>query len=584
MPHSLPYVGSRFKLKAQIGDETFEDVVAISATFGLNSIPSASLIVATGKNVRTGEQATIHRVKDKLKARDRAIVTLTLAPPYGETRKMEQGEFVIFDGFYVGIGYQRSFNSANYTLHLVHWLDDLNNSSMANGNWFPGAPFDLAQNAAYYALDPKPGAGVGQWSTVPTIDVKGEIINPQNLQADLWGEILKPVFKKVASWPSPRYQGQANSADAKNDAALAALARIPGGADYAGKGEEFYKKLALDLEGLSSKDIAYSVRQAISKDALESFAYSTFWGKLVGDYAPQFFFAISPCVEYALPVPLYAGLSTPYAKIWADDYGYANFNASMSQILESVDVFYSSGSATGWGIGGRTDKAQSLVNPMGYYPLQVNQDRRGLKLLKEPPGWMANTMPASTYSGRSTAVTAKAIGDTMSPQTGESQPPADYLKPDDALRELAEKKGKGRVLDRFAEHWYKTELLSQRYGELSGKLRFDIAPGSIVEIEVPPRDIKRDRTWGEFLWYGQDPDALFATVTQVSYVINAERATAGTSFALAHIRTNEENKEKTVVDCETCGNQKRPPLYKNEWKGAPLAKVKGGWWEFFFGG
>lgn len=577
MPHKQPYVSTKFNLTAKIGDVVFDDVVAISATFGLNSIPSASLVVATGINARTGQPATIHENKDRLKPRDRAVVTLTMRDARGDTKKVEQGEFVIFDGFYVGIGYQRSFNSANYTLSLVHWLDDLNNSSMANGNWFPGAPFDLAQNAAYYALDPNPGAGVGQWSTVPTIDVKGKIINPQNLQDDLWGKIFKPVFESVASWPSPRYQGNSNNQDAKNDAALAALKRMPG------EGKKYYKKLALDLEGLSSKDIAYSVRQAISKDALESFAYSTFWGKLVGDYAPQFFFAISPCVEYALPVPLYAGLSTPHTKIWADDYGYANFNANMSQLLESVDVFYPSGSATGWGIGGRTGKAQSLVNPMGYYPLQAKQDQRGMKLLKEPPGWMANTMPASTYSGRSTAVTAKAIGDTMSPQTGESKPPPDYLEPDKALEEVTKRQANGRVLDRFAEHWYKTELLSQRFGELSGKLRFDIAPGSIVEIEVPPRDLRRASTWKELLWSGRDPDALFATVTQVSYVINAERATAGTSFALAHIRTNEENKNETIVDCETCGNKKRPPLYKNEWKGAPLSEKAGGLLKFLFG-
>lgn len=547
-----PYVFTKFKLKAVIGGIEFQDVVSCSATFALNSIPACSLVVATGKEIRSGRPATIHDAKKQLQPRDKAVVTLTLTTTDGQTDKMESGTFVIFEGFYAGIGYQRSFNSANYTLHLIHWLDDLNASSMLNGNWFPGAPYDLAQNAAYHALDPNEGAGT-YWSTVPTIDVKGEIIRADKIKRDLWGEVLKPVFNKIAKWPSPRYQGEQTGS---NDAALAALARMPG------KGAPFYKRLALDTTGLNSKDVEYAVRSGISKDALESFAYTTFWSKLVGDYAPQFFFAIAPCAEFALPVPFYAGLSEPYKTIYADEYGYANFNASMSQLLESVDVFFSPQSETGYAIGGRTGPSMSLVSPLGYYPPQVAQNRKGMKLIKDPPGWMTNIVPESMYTGRSTGTTARPVGDTMAPQTGESTPPTGWLPPDPAI---SEQRG-SRALTRFAEHWYKSEVLSQRYGELSGKLRFDIGPGSVVSIEVPPKDKTEDK-W----WTFADEDALFATVTQVSFVINAEKATAGTSFGLAHIRTYEENQNKTLVDCQTCGGGVRPPMFIEPWKGTPLA-------------
>jgi hypothetical protein len=57
-------------------------------------------------------------------------------------------KFVVFDGYYAGIGYQRSAGDyANYTVQLVHWLDDLNTASMANPNFLPGAPYDLSEAA-----------------------------------------------------------------------------------------------------------------------------------------------------------------------------------------------------------------------------------------------------------------------------------------------------------------------------------------------------------------------------------------------------------------------------------------------------
>jgi hypothetical protein len=561
MAHSAPYVFSSFKVSARIGEIEFPDVVSVSATFGLNSIPSATLMVATGREVRSNLQATIHEAKDRLRPRDPAVVTLTIETGGGDRRKSPAGEYVIFRGYYVGIGYQRSFNASNYVLYLVHWIDDLNNSSMLNGNWFPGAPYDLAQNAAYALVDPIVGAGAvapgaQRWSTVPAIDPDGQIITPSNIQSDLWLNVLRPAFTAIANFPSPRYQtereGQTNSA------ALSALNRMPGEI-----GQEYYTPLALDISGLESNNIQYSVQAAISKEALESFAYTTYWSKLVGEYASQFFFAISPSVEFALPVPFFAGGRQPYVTVEADDYGYANFNANMSQLLESVDVFYSpQPSFTNYTVGGGTPPPPSLISPLGYYPPQVNQERRGLKLLKEPPGWMTNFVCDAAYAGRSTGTTSRAVGDTMSPQTGENSPPPNWLRPDDALQE---QQG-SRALFRFAEHWYKTELLSQRYGEMSGRLRFDIAPGSIIQIEVPPRD-RRPGGW----FVGPPDDSMYATVTQVSYMINAEKATAGTSFALAHIRTAAENTADNFTNCENCSTPARPPLYRHPWRGAPLA-------------
>jgi hypothetical protein len=550
---SPPYVTSSFAIKAEFTTESgvveFRDILSFSGSYGLNTVPVATLVVATGREAKqSGKLATIHTARDQLRPGDEVKVTLTITEHDGQTGRMDQGTYVIFEGKYAGIGYQRSYNHANYVLHLVHWLDNLNQGSMINGNWFPGAPYDMAQNGLYIGLGPvrEGAAGAEKGHPVPKIDTEGKLINLTTVQEDLWGQALRPVFEKIAKWPTPRYQDSERTQNEEdNKYVLAALSRMPG------KGAQYYTPLKLDLSGIRSKNTVEAIKSALTKDALDSFAYTTFWNKLVGDYAPQFYFAISPAAEFALPVPFFAGLKTPYKTIKASEYSYSNFNASQVSVLESVDIFYSVNGDTGLFAGAPLPGAQQPSYKLvpGFYPprdLQKKNKRRGLKLIKEPPTWMTNLLAGPAFAGRASGVGApgKCV---CSPAAGNTQMPAGFVGAGAVQVEVQQ----SQALTRFAEHWYKTEVLYQRQGEMSGKLRFDIAPGSVVGIETADYDL------GMY-------DTLFATVTQVSYAINAEQATAGTSFSLAHIRSSKENEEETLVS-------DRPPMYLSPWKGAPLA-------------
>lgn len=549
MADTDPYVVSSFKISAKIGDVVFTDVVSFSASYGLNSIPVATMTVATGRKVGADNQkATIHRRRDDLKPGDTAVVTLTITNHDGATGKMETGKYVIFRGKYAGIGYQRGHQYANYTIQLIHWLDDINQGSMVNGNWFPGAPYDMAQNAGYYALtltEGEAGAGDQQFGPVPSMDVNNEFINYGNIITDMWGRVIAPIFDRVAHWPLPRYQDDTEAAtEEQRKPVLDALARM----SPDGPGAAYYVELGLDVADLSAANTAWAIKQALLKDAGASFAYTTFWNKLVGEYAPQFYFAISPSAEFALPIPFFAGLKTPYKTIKADEYNYASFNASVIQQLESVDIFYSANGDTGYGIGARTDgqPIPSFRVPLGFFPESDKQKKRGFKMLKEPPTWMTNITPSPVFAPKTT-YTAGEPKDTASPSGGDRDTPGEY----DVTPKYTLAQQTSQAATNFAEHWYKTEVLYQRHGEMSGKLRFDIAPGSIIAIETPAADLDK-------------PDTLYATVTQVSFAIDSERAAAGTSFTLAHIRTQAENEDPTLTS-------EYPPLYMERWNGAPLA-------------
>lgn len=560
-----PFIRTEFELSATINGIEFRDIVSISASFGLNMIPTATLTVAAGREVRTGDAATIHNEINNLKPRSEAIVRLRINSTEGRREDpiisgMRAGVYTIFRGYFAGIGYQRAHNNAVYTVHLIHWLDDLNCSSILNGNWFPGVPHDLAQAASFHALNRLGGAGDRQSyvSTVPMIDesTNTAIVTKENMEGDLWLRVIKKVFVQLAKTMHPNSQCEeqqvldeetAKTRLDTNGAALNALDRIPG------VGAPFAKPLQLDLGEWDQFLAEHCAREGLTHMLIDGLGYNTFWSKLVGQIGPSFLFAISPGVDFALPVPFFPGLSRPYTTITGEEYNYANFNSNVAHLIESINIFYAPQSSTGLFAGGVVPPIISYCDPWGSYPKDANdKDFRGNILVREPPSWLANPAYMS-YWTPGTTMPAPA-GSTTSPQKGDDVNPGGPKRPQDAEQNLKD----STILDRYAEHWFKSAVLGQRHGELSGKFRLDIAPGSTVKIDPPDTAI------------GGEATAMFASVVQVAFVINSEQHTAGTSFTLSNLRTAAENSNGGPMRGRfTAPN---PPLYSEAatWSGGPL--------------
>jgi hypothetical protein len=556
-----PYVSAKFKVWAifttDSGQIVFDDVVAVSASFALNTIPTASLVVAVGTNAITNEPATIHAAQARIKPRDRVVVKLRVTHGAGDDTKFPNGTYTIFDGFFIGIGYQRSHNQANFVINLTHWLDDLNNSSAVNGNWFPSVPFDYAQSAVYDKIAAT-GTGAGAAAYNPNPTVADDFAQPAYVQDDLWELVIKKLFLRLAGYPGGLVAESSKTASS-NAAALAALDRMPG------DGIAYYKKLAFKLSAIGAPNLADSFGKYFTKTIGTSFAQNTFWAKLVAEYAAQFFFSISPAVSWALPIPFCAGLRWADGGkiIKADEYNYANFNANTPQLIRSVEVAYAATEMNGLPTPPPNDKdpdpPRGFFYPGGIYP-PVEPDRygrkqpdRGLRLFKMPPNWAEN-IDGSTLLGLAATTDAAATTSGASNKDDGTKRPGGVTSAPAAADEVT------KSVHLFAQHWYVTEVLQQRYGELSGALRFDIAPGSIVKIMTPARDTALNNPTAD-----PDEEHVVASVISVSYVINAERATAGTSFSIAHTKIKSELAPDSIYAVST------PPLYSEAWHGGPLA-------------
>jgi hypothetical protein len=539
---NAPYASAKFKILAEFEESgvKFRDIISMSASFALNTIPSASLVVAVGNlaSALSTEKATIHDAKDKLIPREPVTVTLEIIAGDGATEKVKPGTYTIFKGFFVGIGYQRASNNANYVLNLIHWLDDLNNSSAINGNWFPGAPHDYAQVGTHEMVGNDPA---GSGGAVPA--VLAGLTTVANMNKDVWNDVIKPLFQRVGSFSAGTKQAirpPSKDPQDRNDAAAAALDKMPGANNN-------YVPLALKISTAADANIANSISKYFTSTLNTSFVYNSFWDKLVGEYAAQFLFAISPAVEWALPIPFCGGLRWQDGDpvIAADEYNYANFNSNMNRIIQSVDVYNPDAPLTGGLPTGPTAPVLNYYKICAMWPETIgDQNKRGLKLFKNAAGWLRGTSLDSMNGANGSFDPTAAID----PKANNDK------KPDGAVDSDVAEKEKRPILQQFARHWYMTEVLQQRYGELSGVLRFDIAPGSTVKIETPTRDRKEEKT----------PEHVYASVMSVSYVINSERATAGTSFSIAH--TKRDSEKDYMTD--------KPPLYNNRWGGGPLAVKK----------
>jgi len=537
-----PFAVIKLKLEAEVAGFVFDDIVQFAGSFAMNSIPSASMLVAVGVNARDGKKATIHEAIGVLKQQQKIEVFLTptvLSVEKIPTAALPDGERIkIFEGKIVGTGWRRTYDGAHFTINMLHWLGDLNYASAISASSHPGNPADYAYPAAYRVLGPRGDADVGAdpsraaWVTMPDQELVGLF------EADLWTNTLKPWIKTIAEddpFEVNLLGGQPGGGD---DNALAALDKIIVAPEV---------PLEVDLQGANAAVIRHGIAEALTREAGGNWVNTTLWGKLVGEWAPAYWFSVIPRVEDCLVVPFTGGLQgAPWSVIGTEDYNQADLNAQLHQVLRAVGIVHPVMSMTGVNLNRGGIKLDTGGCAGWYQPDDLDQ---GMVLLKDAPKWIADTLIPHTFSKTSQGIEDKPIGTSVDEVAGDPQEPA---------QELADNLQGGKdVMSAYAHQWYVLESLKGRVGEVSGKLRFDIAPGSNVLVKA-----------GGSLNVDDDKlvEDIYATVMQVSYLINAESQKAGTAFTLAHIRTASENaSEATSVE--------KPPLYLKKWVGATLSDV-----------
>jgi hypothetical protein len=588
------------------------DVISFASEFELNSIPTATINLALGR--RADDLSTvsaIHYYIDQLQLQLRCRVWCSAKTAAGsagldpDTPQWPTEPFLIFEGYVTGSGLQRNQGGAGLILSLTHWLSDLSFSSAISKQSHVLNPAQL-YSPAVFSPDPTDVYGAGTDFVIPSSGLTSNYLAipffpPLILLDDFWGGVQPTggsCVDDVSETPSVHAtvgglkdwllhltrQDCVNAAQiaaatigspaaayepALNWQACRALARFEPdafGPDWSEVGCYYILGVPLALPSFTglNVNIAISIADSLGAETMQDSVNSTLWDKLLGAYHASYMFSIVPLVEKALCIPWVPSLTNEdgdlaHRILCSGTYESSDLSAAMPRPLRAVGLFTGKKDSTG------NDLAQqpvgSYVGFGGYFDKMVASPdpryKEGLIMFKQAPKWLSLVIwplytSASTAIAEANASISTGAGGGAGAAPGGASP-ATIMSDSTAIWNL------------YAQYLYSLEILKARQGLITGKVRFDIAPGSIIALEATEdlfvKNILDDNSTAcdctNYTYY-------YASVLRVSTSIDCQNMRAFTSFYVTHLRNEWENLDPAT------SISKHPLWQECQWAGCSL--------------
>ena len=546
-------------------------VSQVTTTFGLNSIPTASVIVPLGRNARNNEPSSIYKVMQSLKQMTKVTIRLKgklgdYSPNGGPDGVKQQWPVnpeghILFIGYVSGTSYRRSKGSVALVVNFIHKLFDLASSSAGSADLVPGSPNSLLLPAfSETAGGNKAGYGASHFTSTLKTDIENDFSTGIiNVLKEMCQHKLQTHDRDTYCGgppPDPRQDLGLTNPDT-NRRALGAI--NPDGFDWKGltNGGENYPLNVLK----SQKQHAC---QSVGLTCLQSMAGTTLWSMLIGSLLPQFGLGIVPLADRAFLVPVTPSLqSDPLKckKIYPQEYVDFAMTTMSTRPLYGVGILanYTGATLDAASLKGKTCIGASYTAE----PIDGDPAAYGQWLFQDAPKWCDDWVSTDPSLGKADNVESLL-----------TQPSHDAVgvAADAFNRDIAgESQGWNDSLERFAKQIYVANSIRDRSGRVTGKLRFDICPGSTIFIMAQQVTDSSELTdlGSSSGVTGVDrlPVSLVGLVSRVTSTINAQNASASTTFELTHLRTDVEDIEGKRFSLE------KPPFFEQGFYGAPLVEA-----------
>jgi hypothetical protein len=265
------------------------------------------------------------------------------------------------------------------------------------------------------------------------------------------------------------------------------------------------------------------------------------WDALM-EYTKGFFFHFVPAIDADAVAPVTFNLGgEPYRILDPSEYSVVAGAASMSP--EFYAYITSVGLLTDWNALADWQDLSARASVLGRAVLpNLDKNSQGRFLPILAPIWL---LPLAT-PGQNTLLPGEGIPDAGSLSSIGKVPK-------EAPSKTEEKVVTSGAGDAYAEAALHEVVFLHRGLEISGRLRLDIAPGSLIRMNTP----------GERFSGGGD--VLFGCVKRVTIEVgnSGQDSYARTSFMLMGVRSEAEHERHTVEE---------HPLFDEEWRGARLLK------------
>lgn len=530
------------------GTDSSYDVVQMTSEFALNTIPSASVSLALGRDVEDieGDKKTVNAsINEKFLFRKLIKVYASYevgsqsAEINAEKSIPEFSNKIIFEGYISGFGFQRTSNAVVLTIAIEHWLSDLAASTMLSSSTHYGTPADLQRAALYWNPVTATSTSKGQSTITLNTWVVG-FSEPAEIINDLWEGGIKKIFLKAAESDSLADLFDINSscstteANILNNVSKNAISRMT----------SKNAPLSIRLGSPDIADVANNIANDLTSLYLENFVGQTMWDCLIA-CSGNYMFAVAPGINIAQVVPYCPTVSkTPaFKKIYDSQIDFISISGDCPRTVRGVSLIHTQD------VGPLIDnKTGVAVAPPGKVPvvtgsyINSNTGCKGVVLFKHTPSWMgmdiSNFAPPQKLDRPASTVNP--------PKPGEA---ANNISP---VKKIEDFRG---IRNSYAKAMYGNEVLKGRQGTISGPLRFDIGVGSLIEFELPVDYHSPDTATNRY---------FYGVVIRVSCVIDANSASSSTSFTVAHIRTHaEETADGFII-------KDGHPIYSNSWFGSAL--------------
>lgn len=525
------------------GDRFEVPASSINLEFAMSSIPIARVSLSVGvEAAHPTKKSTAHIIGPHLKRGTRIELWCQLegeaGPLDGEIVYWPADPFMIFDGK-IGVATPELGNGLRVSVGIIHWLGDLDETCWLSSMFDPGSASSWSRPLAH-PMDPLSGQDAIWW-----LSLAGRAAAPDYL-TDMWGDAMKPVLKALAAGTHTTSQSLAQQGSwlhelagepTPNFKAVAALERMDLDAHMP------VTKLPLFKSAEPGDENAFLEQfvEAAGRQFWSPEGSATLWSKLVR-FMKYCEVAISPGVETATVMPWMPVTNTPWITLDPEDVWSLVLNSHLPRIYRGfafiprgVSLWHTrpGNSAAARGVLGLFDVTQFDSG----VPADLIGDNPGTMIITHPPHWLeldaSSMQTASDYRD--------SLGWTGS--TGKYNPPRGHPP----VRKMG---------DKLAKALFLSEVFKLRAGALTSRLRFDIAPGSMIKF----KDVNPD-----FDVPGFTGEGVMANVSAVRISINAKPPRCMTTIDINHVR----------MDYETSMTVTKHPLFDDPWVGGPLANVDG---------
>ena len=538
-----PYSKRTIKCWASVGGQEF-DIVDVAIDFALNTIPSATITLATGFNVKTLEDSNANVLSNNLfNFRDPILIYYSYiidSEELGEYKGIPGDANILFDGYITGFGCQRTSNASVLSISIEHWLSDLTASSMISSSTHSTTPGDLQRAALLRTpqFQSSPASGILAQTFASTVLGAGATVID-----NLWENGIKKIIKFVmnsnalvdlnretgsgcleATTPTPGAQ-VANSTSVYNKAAEAAVAKMSG---------------TLKFSSPEAIAVANNIKDEIGAATMQAYAGQTIWDNILYSSA-SYMFAVVPRISDAEVVPFLPNIfaDNPFASIPGEQISSISISGDMPRTLRGVAILTGSSSAYLSGAA-QKDSALPSLRVGGTY---ISSECKGTVLYKQAPGWLQVSGGFTTYA-----------------RGPDKQPPYNVAGGSGGTPSTLASKSEivsktQRIRDDYAKTVFGFEVLKGRQGVITGPFRTDIGVGSYIEFEVP-ENRHND---------GTQPNWFRGIVLKVAISISAQSLDSSTTFTVGYVRTYPEDVSQALT-------MQEHPLYTNTYMGKPMGQ------------